>query len=148
MNLYQDFKELFIRDMDRLKKEVESYGDEESLWVKTGEIKNSGGNLALHLCGNLRHFIGSTLSNSGYVRDREFEFNGRVSRNDLLKEIDNTVDEVSSFFEHTSEDVFEREYPIEVFGKKMSTFFFIVHLQGHLNYHLGQINYHRRLQSF
>ncbi len=39
----------------------------------------------------------------------------------------------------------EAEYPILVFDHKTSTEYLLVHLTGHLNYHLGQINYHRRL---
>lgn len=39
----------------------------------------------------------------------------------------------------------QQEYPILVFESKTSTEFFLIHLSTHLAYHLGQINYHRRL---
>ena len=145
MNPSKEFEQLFARDLRKLKEEIESYPDETSLWIKSGDIKNSAGNLALHLCGNLQHFIGAVLSGTDYVRNRPFEFEGSVERKQLLDEIDKTLDTVSSFFQEASQETYEKKYPIEVFGNEMSTFYFIVHLQGHLNYHLGQVNYHRRI---
>jgi len=79
---------LFLRDLEKLKTEISSFKDEKNLWKISGEIKNSAGNLCLHLCGNLQHFIGSVLGNSGYIRNRDAEF----SRKDIpLKEL---VDEI------------------------------------------------------
>jgi uncharacterized damage-inducible protein DinB len=37
------------------------------------------------------------------------------------------------------------QYPLQVLGYPMTTTYFLVHLYGHLNYHLGQVNYLRRL---
>ena len=66
--------QLFQRDLEKLKTEISSYKDEKKIWVISGEVKNSAGNLCLHLCGNLQHFIGAVLGNSGYVRNRDAEF--------------------------------------------------------------------------
>lgn len=145
MNASAEFGKLFERDLKRLKEEVSQYENEDDLWIKSGEISNSAGNLAMHLCGNLQHFIGSVLAGSGYKRDRQFEFGGIISKDEILKEIDITLATVMRFFRSTDEKVFEEAYPLEVFGYSMSTFYFIIHLQGHLNYHLGQVNYHRRI---
>ena len=145
MDFSKDLSALFLRDLSILKKEIEAYKDEEKLWVKKGEINNSAGNLALHICGNLRHFIGSVLLKDGYQRDRTFEFNGKIKKSEILNEIDETIESVSGFFEEVSKDLFNRQYPLEVLGHKMTIFFFMVHLYGHLNYHLGQVNYHRRI---
>lgn len=138
--------ELYGRDLDKLKAEVEQYSNEADLWKTGGEITNSGGNLTLHLIGNLKHFIGAVLGNSGYVRDRDAEFStDGVSRAELLAEIDATALDVKSTLEKITDDDLAKTYPIEVFGHPMTTEFFLVHLTTHLNYHLGQINYHRRM---
>jgi len=138
--------ELFNRDLDALKKEINSYSSESTLWVTTSDIKNSPGNLCLHICGNLQHFIGAVLGNTGYVRNRDAEFNKKnVPKNELLNSMENTKEVVVNVLESLSEDQLAKDYPIEVFKKKMTTSFFLIHLHSHLNYHLGQINYHRRL---
>ena len=145
MKIALEFKKLYHRDLEGLKKEIIAYGNEEDLWLLRGEIKNTAGNLAMHLCGNLQYFIGTVLADTGYVRDRDFEFSGRISKTELLEEIEKTMRAVDSYFEGLSAEELEGEYPLEVFGFKMSVFYFITHLQGHLNYHLGQVNYHRRI---
>ena len=138
--------ELFKRDLDVLNKEISLYSDESKLWLISRDIKNSAGNLCLHICGNLQHFIGAVLGNSGYVRDRDAEFGKKnVSKDELLDSIVTTNDVIARVLESLSEDQLTRDYPIDLFKKKMTTSFFLIHLHSHLNYHLGQINYHRRL---
>lgn len=140
--------ELYTRDLNKLKAEVEQYTNEADLWKTNGEIANSAGNLTLHLYGNLRHFIGSVLGGSGYVRDRDSEFSDSgVAKEKLLADIESTIAEVKSTLEKLTEDDLAKIYPIEVFGRPMTTEFFLVHLATHFNYHLGQVNYHRRLLS-
>lgn len=140
--------QLYGRDLDKLKTEVEQYSNEADLWKTRGEITNSAGNLTLHLIGNLKHFIGAVLGNSGFVRDRDAEFSkGGVSRDELLAEIDAASAVVRSTLENLTDEELAKTYPIEVFGQPMTTEFFLIHLTTHLNYHLGQINYHRRLMS-
>lgn len=138
----------FERDLAKLKSEVEQYENERDLWIKTGEIPNAAGNLSLHLCGNLRHFIGAVLGSSGYVRDRDAEFSvSGISRDELIAAIDATIAEVADSLSKLTEMDLAKKYPIEVFGHPMTTEYFLVHLATHLNYHLGQINYHRRLAA-
>jgi len=138
-------KTLFDRDLDRLASEINTYNNASNLWVKDGQVNNSGGTLCLHLCGNLQHFVGSILGNSGYVRDRVAEFSDVHSRESLIQEIETTKKAVQSALEKLSPNALSEKYPIEVFGSPMTVQFFLLHLQGHLNYHLGQISYHRRL---
>lgn len=142
-----ELKKLFERDLDRLMSELEAYPNENSLWVKVEGINNSAGNLFMHLCGNLQHFIGAILSKNGYERQRDFEFNGKVSRTLLKEEIGNTKRVIETYFEKADSQALDTEYPIQPFGHPMTTSYFLIHLQGHLNYHLGQINYHRRILS-
>lgn len=136
---------VFEKDLKKLKEEILQY-DSDDLLFKTAEgISNSGGNLAMHLCGNLRHFIGAILGNSGYIRNREEEFAGRVSSQKIVEDIEETIGVVKNTLAKLSEEDFSKTYPLQVFGEEMSTGYFIYHLLGHLNYHLGQVNYHRRL---
>ena len=144
MSRSQDLGNLFVKDLKRLKEEVILYQDQKLLWIKKGDIKNPAGNLALHICGNLQHFVGAVLGQSTYVRDRSFEFEGRVSHEELIKEIDITISTINDFFESFPVDKLDDIYPLEVFDHPMTNFYFLNHLHGHLNYHLGQINYHRR----
>jgi len=138
--------ELFRRDLNRLKSEINSYADESLLWITEQNIKNSAGNLCLHIVGNLQYYIGNVLGNTGYVRNREAELGDKnISKVELLNKIDKTSKVVNNVLEMLSEELLTIDYPIEVFNKKMTTDFFLIHLTGHLNYHLGQINYHRRL---
>ncbi len=145
MKLTEEFKALFERDLDRLQKELNTYKDQEVLWQKSRDIANSAGNLIMHICGNLRHFIGATLDDTGYERDRTFEFEGRTSKSELEGYIAETKKTVSSYFERVSEEDMHDPYPEQPFGYPMMKSQFFIHLYGHLNYHLGQINYHRRL---
>jgi uncharacterized damage-inducible protein DinB len=137
--------QLFARDFETLESEVFEYSKEENLWIKEPGINNSAGNLALHLAGNLEHFLGSVLHKSDYVRDREFEFNGKVDREELISRIREARKTVRATLDDLSSDDFSKTYPLQPFGYEMSTEFFLIHLYSHFTYHLGQINYHRRL---
>lgn len=139
-------QQLFARDLERLHKEIESYRSEETLWIVENNVSNSAGNLCLHLVGNLNAFIGAALGDTGYVRQRELEFSKKnVPRAELLASVKATADMVQSVLHNFPEEKLGAEYPIAVFGEPMTTEFFLLHLTTHLNYHLGQINYHRRL---
>ncbi len=139
---------LYERDLAKLRSEIEQYTIEADLWKKSGDMPNSGGNLALHLVGNLKHFIGAILGNSGYVREREREFSDiNVPRENLLNSIDETAAVISKTLARLSDTDLSNIYPLEVFGHAMTTEYFLVHLATHLSYHLGQINYHRRSLS-
>lgn len=139
--------DILIRDLTLLEKEIELYPSEEKIWITRGEIKNTAGNLCLHLCGNLQHFIGAVLGKTGYQRNRDFEFSGKdVPRSELLDQIKNTRNVISQIVPNIPEKLLGENYPIQVFANKtVSTQFFLTHLATHLTYHLGQINYHRRI---
>ena len=144
--LNKSLTEIFIRDLNKLKDEINSFEKEEEIWITPGSIKNSPGNLCLHICGNLNHFIGSVLGKSGYVREREKEFSFKnIPRKELITLINKTISVVTETIESLDQERFDKRYPIDVFGTEMSTEFFLIHLTAHLNYHLGQINYLRRL---
>jgi len=138
--------EIFERDLNKLKDEIKLYKDEKSLWIVKDGVINSAGNLCLHLIGNLNHFIGATLGNSGYVRTRDEEFSAKnISRKELISEIENAIVVVNKTLQKLSNEDFEKDFPLEKHGKIVKTNFMLLHLLTHFNYHLGQINYHRRL---
>ncbi len=140
---------LLNRDLQQLKKEIESYPNEEALWKLAGEIKNPGGNLCLHLCGNLQHFIGHVLGGTPYQRNRNHEFSARnVSRAALIQEIENTQSAVIRSLNALQPDALLKPFPAPLPMGQVTTAFFLMHLVAHLNYHLGQVNYHRRLIEY
>lgn len=144
--LKEILQELFARDLAKLVAEIELYPTDEALWRTAEGISNSGGNLCLHICGNLNHFVGAQLGGTGYVRQREREFSDKgYSKDDLVAKVKFTAHMIADTLEEFDEKDFAKTYPLEVFGKPMQTGFFLTHLTAHLNYHLGQINYHRRL---
>jgi uncharacterized damage-inducible protein DinB len=138
--------EIFERDLLKLKEEISLYKDETNLWKTENEISNSAGNLALHLIGNLNHFIGATLGNTGYVRERDKEFSeNNIPVIKIMDSIDATIIVVKNALNDLSVEDFEKDFPLEKHGTIVKTDFMLLHLVAHLEYHLGQINYHRRL---
>lgn len=138
--------DFFERELLKLIEEIALYPEENSIWEIRPGISNSAGNLCLHLVGNLNHFIGAVLGDSGYIRQREDEFGLKnISRMELLLSIDQTILTINDTLNSFSETDFDKTYPLEKHGKMVTTRYMLVHLLTHLNYHLGQINYHRRL---
>jgi uncharacterized damage-inducible protein DinB len=139
-------KSLFLRDLAKLKIEIELYQDEKNIWRIDKQIANTAGNLCLHLIGNLNTYIGAELGQTGYIRDRPLEFSARdIPRAELIKGIDETSLMLASTFDKLTNEQLVEEYPQEVMGGKVTTGYFLTHLAMHLSYHLGQVNYHRRL---
>ena len=144
--LIQTLQKLFSRDLEKLKQEISLYKDENKIWVIEEGIANSAGNLCLHLIGNLNTYIGVELGKTNYVRNRELEFSLKdIPRQELIRKIDDTIIVVKEALNSLKEEELENEYQLLVFAEKTSTGYFLVHLAVHLGYHLGQINYHRRL---
>ena len=144
--LTETLKLLFERDLKKLRVEIEAYKTEKNIWQVEKNIKNSAGNLCLHIIGNLNWYIGAQLGATGYIRHRELEFSStNIPKDDLLLEIDKTRSVLDNTLDKITSNQLELEYPILVFDKKTTTYYFLIHLTTHLAYHLGQVNYHRRL---
>ena len=139
-------KALYIRDLTKLKQEISLYRKEENIWRIDQDILNSAGNLCLHLIGNLNTYIGAEFGQTGYVRNRPAEFSLKdVPRQELISKIEATITMLDKVVSSITADQIQREYPQVVLEGKTSTEYFLVHLAMHLSYHLGQVNYHRRL---
>jgi len=142
----ETLKTLFNRDLNKLKIEIESYQNEAKIWSIEKNISNSAGNLCLHLIGNLNTYIGAELGKTGYIRNRELEFSLKdIPQPELITQIETTIQTVHDALLLLSDADLKKEYPLLVFETKTTTDFFLTHLTTHLAYHLGQINYHRRL---
>jgi hypothetical protein len=139
------FLEIIVRDIRKVKEELALYKNEPDIWMLQPGIGNSAGTLAMHLTGNLRHFIGGVLGGSGYVRERDREFTARnVPRTVLLEGLDEAEAIVTKVLGGLDDKQLQADFPIEFLGKRTTLSVLIV-LTSHLGYHLGQINYHRRL---
>ncbi len=136
---------IYERDLQKLRAEINLYQNDEDLWKTGGQITNSGGNLGLHLIGNLKHFFGTNLGVTDFVRDRAAEFSSKdIYRAGLLAEIYKTSEIVAKVLENLSENDLSQNYSEPYQGASVTTGWMMVHLLTHFDYHLGQINYHRR----
>lgn len=136
----------FERDLNKLINEIELYKNEENIWRVEQNISNSAGNLTLHLIGNLHTFIGKEIGKTNYVRNRELEFTQKnVPRQELINSVNDTLKMVQKSLISVTKEELKNDYPILKFPKVETTEYLLVHLMNHLTYHLGQINYHRRL---
>ncbi|HZM16690.1 MAG TPA: DinB family protein [Candidatus Krumholzibacteria bacterium] len=140
--------QILLRELDTLRTEVEAYERDEDLWKAFPGVANSGGTLALHLCGNLRHYVGFHLGGVPYVRDRAAEFSQRdLPKAEILQRIQAARDVVESTLPHLDSQRLAADFPEKVGGFTLNTADFLAHLASHLGYHLGQMDYHRRLTS-
>ena len=139
---------LFNRDLKRLVQQLAAFPDTASLWKTAPGVTNAAGTLALHLEGNLREYIGRQLGAIEYTRDRPVEFSKRgVAQEDLIARIAAAGDMIPRVIEALSEQQLAATYPEQVLGVPITTRQFMIHLNGHLNYHLGQIDYLRRFTT-
>jgi uncharacterized damage-inducible protein DinB len=143
--MVSEFAKVFDRDIERIKNEIELFHLEENIWRTTGSIKNSAGNLSLHLVGNLQTYIGRNMGGFDYIRDREAEFNLKdVPRKEIVLQTSMVKERVLATLSQLDQEKLEERYVEDVLGYPMTNGYFLIHLTGHLSYHLGQINYIRR----
>lgn len=144
-----NLRDLYLSNLNKLKEELSAFKNENDLWHIRGDVKNSPGNLALQLTGNLNHFIGAQLGNTDYVRNRDKEFADKnIAREEIIAGINEAIEVVNSTLSKLSDDDLQKDYPILFLNKQHTTGEILFILYGHLNYHLGQINYQRRLLEY
>ncbi len=135
--------------LENLKKEISLYQNEDDLWKLTGDLKNTPGNLALHLCGNLKHNIGAVIGNNGFIRNRDLEFSAKdVSKAEILKDIEATANIVIPILDSLTDDDLIEPFPEASHGEDQVIYDALIRLALHFGYHAGQINYHRRILTF
>jgi len=139
---------IMLRDLRALRREVEAYSDDAAVWAIAPGIANSCGTLVLHVAGNLRTYVGHAIGGIAYVRDREREFSARgLSRDELLREIDATIDAVDHALPLLTADVLTSDFPVAIGTAHVNAQEFLMHVATHLAYHLGQVDYHRRITT-
>jgi len=144
--IVQELRKVFIKDLQKLKEEIGLYHNEQNIWRVEKQIANSAGNLCLHLVGNLNMYFGTVIGKTGYVRNRDLEFSQKnVPQKELMRMIEETIQMLDRVMGTMTDEQLMEEYPLLVLKEKTSTGYFAFHLCSHLGYHLGQINYHRRL---
>jgi hypothetical protein len=137
---------ILVRELTSLRQEIEAYPSDADLWRVVPGITNSAGTLALHLAGNLQHFVGSILGGTAYVRNRDVEFSARgLSKAQLVAQVTDAISAVEQTFLRLGPADLESEYPEAVAKVRLNTGDFLIHLASHLAYHLGQVDYHRRI---
>ena len=142
----EKYKKHYLNNLNQLKEELLAYKDENDLWKLAGDIKNTPGNLAIHLCGNLNFNFGSVLLKNGYARDRDSEFADKnVPRNEIIKLIESTIAVVSETLDKLTPEDLNKPFPSKAYGNEGTIGDTLLRLAFHLAYHLGQINYHRRI---
>lgn len=137
---------VLARDLRALGREVDAYPSDDLLWRAVPGLSNCAGTLVLHLVGNVQHFIGGVLGQTGYVRDRDAEFATRdLTRAELRTRIEAAAESVDTALGRLTDELCDSKYPVLVGGRELGTGDFLVHLVAHLAYHLGQVDYHRRM---
>jgi len=148
MSQINHFAHFYAQGIEKISEELKLFHQEAEIWKVTGDISNSAGNLTLHLIGNLNFFIGAQLGNTGYVRDRDNEFVARdVHRDVLVRMVNETKAMTEKTLNSLTDEDLAKVYPLNMFGEGKTTGFILTMMLTHLNYHLGQINYLRRVFS-
>ena len=146
MSTSTELASLFSRDLNRLRKQIDSFHSDDALWQTLPGVINSVGNLALHLEGNLSEFVGRQLGELPYERKRDLEFSSKGLTKDAIKgRVEKLSHTIPGVIAGLSSQQLESDYPEVVFDDPMTTQEFLFHLYGHLNWHLGQIDYLRRM---
>jgi len=144
--MIRNFVEIFDRDLAKWKEEILAFKNEEDLWKIKGELKNSAGNLTLHIIGNLNHFIGAQIGNTGFIRERDKEFSDKnIPREVMIKDLDAVNKIVKDVLSELTDADLKKIFSLETFGKDRTIHFVLVQLVSHLNYHMGQVNALRRI---
>lgn len=142
------YKEQFMINLNALKQELMQYENQQDIWKIIGNTKNTPANLALHICGNLKHNFGAEIGANGYVRNRDEEFARRgLTREEVIDEIDSTIEMIEPIIDKLTFADVTKPFPSDIHGEGQTIGSVITKIALHLGYHLGQINYHRRIIS-
>jgi hypothetical protein len=146
MTVQQSIAALLARELEGFQRELDLFPDEATLWRTLPGVPNSAGNLALHVAGNLQHFVGAVLGGSAYVRNRDGEFSRRTgSRTELVGELQKAAVAVRTVVPNLTDAVLAHDFPEAVIpDRRIQTLRFLLHLCAHASFHLGQAGYLRR----
>ena len=104
--LATEISAIYARDLTRLVQEISAFPDTATLWQTRAGITNSAGNLALHLEGNLREFIGRQLGKMDYTRDRPREFTDTaIDQEELIERLAAVREVIPRVIAHLSKTI-------------------------------------------
>jgi hypothetical protein len=144
----RELADIFTRDLTRLAQELKAFPGTDAVWRTFPGITNAAGTLTLHLEGNLMEFVARQLGGVAYVQDRPAEFSTRgVALADLIARAERLVETIPPIVARVRAESLSSVYPDSAMGQGMSVGQFLIHLLAHLSYHLGQIDYLRRMTT-
>ena len=131
---------LFDESLPRITQCLDQLSDDQ-IWWRPNESSNSIGNLILHLCGNVRQWIGTGLGAQPDHRKRQSEFDERriLSREALLQELMSVMTMAKDIISQVSEADLLTERPVQTFQETGLSI--LIHVTEHFSYHTGQIAY-------
>ena len=132
------------RDFARRIHDLSDHISDEQFWTKPYPYGNSFGHLTLHLIGNLNYYIGARIAQTGYVRERDREFNEEAppSKEEVLRRLDEAVSLVVSSLEAETEGSWSEAYDAEGAGDTVQDRFSIyLRCASHFHHHVGQMIY-------
>lgn len=139
---------VFLRD-DYMPKVLHCIGQmsDDDLWWRPNDVSNSVGNLILHLCGNLRQWIVSSVGGVEFKRDRDAEFTerGPVPKAELVSRLEQTIRDVDAVLAKLDSERLLQRVTIQAY--ETSTLQAVYHVVEHFSYHLGQILYIYKMRS-
>jgi hypothetical protein len=137
---------MLMRELETFQREVEMFPDDASLWRVVPGVTNSVGTLAIHVAGNLRSMVGAVLGGSGYVRNRDAEFSRRgLTREEVKAELERAKKEIEPVLRMLDDTALAAPFPGDLHGMAMPTRRFLIALEAHSAFHLGQAGYLRRI---
>jgi len=114
---------------------------EAHMWDRPVAGQVSPANLVLHLSGNLRHFFGHLLGGSGYVRerDREFQDEHHLNKAQILETWAGACAETKKVLQTLDDAALLRDATLDMYPGGAPNHQLILRLVTHLTYHAGQI---------
>ncbi|MGK0365309.1 MAG: putative damage-inducible protein DinB [Saprospiraceae bacterium] len=133
-------RRLFEESIPRIEKCMDLLTEDE-IWYKPNANSNSVGNIVLHLCGNVRQWIGTGLGKLPTVRQRDEEFStkGGLTKKEILEKLKQ--------LQKMSEDVLSKVTPKDLLAVHNVQVYqetglsILVHVTEHFSYHVGQITF-------
>ena len=118
---------------------------EDQIWARSSDNENAVGNLVLHLCGNIRQWIGSRVAGLPDIRTRDAEFAARagLGRAELKERLRATVAETADQIRAVTPERLETNTRIQ--GYQVTVLEAIYHVVEHFAHHAGQIIFATKL---
>ena len=145
---------VFLRfSADKLKQLAGRVGDclgklsHDQVWARGSESENAVGNLVLHLCGNLRQWIGAGVAGQPdiRVRDREFQARGGVQPEQLRERLDAAVKDAVEVIQRVAAERLPET--VNVQGYDVTVLEAIYHVVEHFAQHAGQILFATKMMT-